>query len=92
MVWVWGFLLVGILSTRGAAGAFVYGHKRDTLTHLMDMHGQGGSALPSSIDFCDQPSRYDTHTHRQTRTTNRQVGNQAGRWTDRQTTYEYKTK
>lgn len=35
----------------GAAGASVFRHKWDTVADLMGMHGQGGSAVPSSIEF-----------------------------------------
>ena len=45
------FFLAGSLSTYRAAGASVYRHKWDTVGDLMGMHGQGGSAVPSSIDF-----------------------------------------
>ena len=40
-------LLVG----HGASGASVYRHKWDTVADLMGMHGQGGTADGSSIDF-----------------------------------------
>ena len=43
--------IVLLATTGGEAGASVFRHKWDTEADLMGMHGQGGSAVPSSIDF-----------------------------------------
>ena len=42
--------VVGLL-VANAASASVFRHKWDTVADLMGMHGQGGSAIPSSLDF-----------------------------------------
>lgn len=44
-------LLLAALAQGGAAGASVFRHKWDTVADLMGMHGQGGTAVPASIDF-----------------------------------------
>jgi hypothetical protein len=50
-MWALTLLLVGSLSSSGVAGASIFRHKWDTVSDVMGMHGQGGTALPSSIGF-----------------------------------------
>ena len=45
-------LLAGVLSTTCSVdGARVFRHSWDTVGDLMGMHGQGGSAVQSSLEF-----------------------------------------
>ena len=44
-------LLALLLSIHGATAGTVFKHSWDTVADLMGMHGQGGSATPSAIDF-----------------------------------------